>query len=72
MCVAVPARIVSISEGVAHATVAEAQVAARLDLLDEPVAEGDYILVHAGFALHRLPTEEAEETIALMREVGRL
>jgi hydrogenase expression/formation protein HypC len=31
---------------------------------------GDYVIVHVGYALTRLDPEEAEQTLALMREVG--
>jgi hydrogenase expression/formation protein HypC len=33
------------------------------------VEVGDYVIVHAGFALQRLDTEEAEETLSLFREI---
>lgn len=41
---------------------------ASLMLLDAEVAVGDYVIVHAGFAIARLDPEEARETLALMRE----
>jgi hydrogenase expression/formation protein HypC len=41
---------------------------ASLMMLNEEVAVGDYVLIHAGFAISRLDPEEAEETISLMRE----
>ncbi|MFA6449865.1 MAG: HypC/HybG/HupF family hydrogenase formation chaperone [bacterium] len=42
-----------------------------LQLLSE-VNEGDYILVHAGFAIEKLDEAEAEETLVLMREMAFL
>jgi hydrogenase expression/formation protein HypC len=36
------------------------------------VAVGDFVLVHVGYALHRLSPEEAERTLALMAEAGLL
>jgi hydrogenase expression/formation protein HypC len=39
-----------------------------LMMLNEDVNVGDYVLIHAGFAISRLDEEEALETIALMRE----
>jgi hydrogenase expression/formation protein HypC len=42
--------------------------AASLMVLDEEVREGDYVIVHAGFAIARLDEAEAEETLRLMRE----
>jgi hydrogenase expression/formation protein HypC len=37
----------------------------RLDIVDQPVSSGDYILNHVGFAIRRIPAEEIEETLAL-------
>jgi len=42
---------------------------ARLDTLGEPVQVGDYLLVHAGFALRRLDPADAEETLRLFQEI---
>ncbi|MGB9898825.1 HypC/HybG/HupF family hydrogenase formation chaperone [Thermanaerothrix sp.] len=36
------------------------------------VKEGDYVIVHAGFALNRLSESEALETLQLLREIGAL
>jgi hydrogenase expression/formation protein HypC len=37
----------------------------RLDSVDQPVAPGDFVLNHVGFAIRRIPEEEIEETLAL-------
>jgi hydrogenase expression/formation protein HypC len=42
---------------------------ASLMLLDEDVAVGDYVIVHAGFAITRLDETEALETLDIMREI---
>jgi hydrogenase expression/formation protein HypC len=42
---------------------------ANVMLLGEEVAVGDYVIVHAGFAISRLDEAYAEETIRMMREV---
>jgi hydrogenase expression/formation protein HypC len=42
-----------------------------LQLLSE-INEGDYMLVHAGFAIERLDEKDAEETLVLMREMAFL
>jgi hydrogenase expression/formation protein HypC len=44
-------------------------VKARLDALSEPVQVGDYLLVHAGFAIKRLDPADAEETLRLWDEL---
>ena len=43
----------------------------NLQLLDD-ISEGEYILVHAGFAIERIDENEAEETLKLMREMAFL
>jgi hydrogenase expression/formation protein HypC len=71
MCLALPAEIVSIDSSREMAVVALGPIKKEISiaLLDE-VAVGDFVLVHVGFALHRLSPEEAERTLALMREAG--
>jgi len=44
----------------------------RLDIVDQPVAPGDYILNHVGFAIRRIPASEIGETLALYDELLRL
>ncbi len=41
----------------------------RLDVVDAPVAPGDYVLNHVGFAIRRIPAEEIGETLALYDEL---
>lgn len=67
MCLAVPMRIESV-EG--DRALADADGCARrvsLMLLPD-VRPGDYVLVHAGFAIQRLDEARAQETIELLRE----
>jgi hydrogenase expression/formation protein HypC len=45
------------------------QKEASIMLLGEEVTVGDYVIVHAGFAISRLDEEYAEETIRLMKEI---
>ena len=68
MCLAVPLKILSIDglDAVAGRDGIERKV--RLDFIKEPKV-GDYVLVHAGFAIERMAAEEAEESIAAAREV---
>jgi len=44
----------------------------RLDIVDAPVAPGDYILNHVGFAIRRIPADEIGETLELYDELLRL
>lgn len=43
----------------------------RLDVVDQPVAPGDYVLNHVGFAIRRIPPEDIGETLALYDELLR-
>lgn len=72
MCLAIPARVVSLDDD-AMATVALEGIRKPVStaLLDE-VSVGDYVLVHVGYALHKLSEEEAERTLQLMAEAGVL
>ena len=67
MCLGVPGKILSINNDGDIATVdfwgMRRQV--RLDIVDEPVKVGDYILNHVGFAIRRIADESIDETLAL-------
>ena len=69
MCLGVPMKIISKEGDNVVAEVDGVQREASVMLLGEEVAVGDYIIVHAGFAISRLDEEYAEETLSLMREV---
>jgi hydrogenase expression/formation protein HypC len=69
MCLAVPALIVEKQGNTAKASIGQVVREISLELLDRPAEVGDYVLLHAGFAIHRLDREEALETLRLMREV---
>jgi hydrogenase expression/formation protein HypC len=69
MCLAVPGRIVEIDG--TNARVDFGGVTRDADLTLVPDAStGDYVLVHAGFAIERLDEAEAEETLKLFRELA--
>lgn len=69
MCVAVPMQVVSIEGDQAMTEVDGVKREANLVLLDQDVAVGDFVIVHAGFAISKLDEEEAKATLAMMREV---
>ena len=70
MCLAVPALVVELHPP-DSATVDLDGVRQRISLaLVEGVAPGDYVIVHVGFALQKLDVDEAEATLALLRELG--
>ena len=72
MCLAIPAKIESITNGVAQCRVGEGEtfVSASMLLLDEEVTIGDYVIIHAGFAIRKLDLREARESLAILRELA--
>jgi len=69
MCVAVPGEVLSVdAAGLAEVDFGGTRRTVSLALLDRAEV-GDYVIVHAGFALHRVDPEEARATIELMRAV---
>lgn len=69
MCLGVPMKIVSRIGDDIVAEVDGVQKEASVMLLADEVAVGDYVIVHAGFAISRLDEEYAEETLRLMKEI---
>lgn len=69
MCLGVPMKILSKNGDSIVAEMDGVQKEASVMLLGEDVAVGDYVIVHAGFAISRLDEEYAEETLRLMREI---
>ena len=70
MCLAIPARVVAVTEpDTALIEVDGVRKRVSLALLDG-VAPGDYVIVHVGYALTRLDPEEAARTLALFDEAG--
>jgi hydrogenase expression/formation protein HypC len=72
MCVAVPAEIVEIKEfDVAVIEIGGARKNVSLMLIDG-VEVGDFVLVHAGFAIDKIDEQEAQTTMALLEELAGL
>lgn len=69
MCLGVPMRIISREGDNIVAEVDGVRKEASVMLLDEELAVGDYVIVHAGFAISRLDQEYAEETLRMMKEI---
>jgi len=67
MCLAIPAKVTKINGDIA--TIEVGGVARRASLmLVSDVVVGDYVIVHAGFAIHRIDPEEAAESLELLRK----
>jgi len=68
MCVAVPARVISINGQLAEVEIGG--VMRQVNIQFTPEAKlNDYLLIHAGFSLHIIDEEEARETLALLKEL---
>ncbi len=71
MCLAIPAQIVEIEPSdMVRVRIGQSStfLSASSMLLPDPPQVGDYVIVHAGFALHKLDPAEAEESLAALRE----
>ena len=67
MCVAYPGKIISIENNHARVDFTGSVVPVNISMVD--VEPGDYVLVHAGMAIQKVETEEAQEWIALFRDM---
>lgn len=70
MCLAVPVRVAALLDD-QWIEIEVGGILTRVSIaLIDPVAIGDYVIVHAGFAIARLNVEEAEKTLALFDEIA--
>ena len=69
MCLGVPGKVVAIDGMNATVDFFGVRKELRLDIVDEPVQIGDYVLNHVGFAIRRIPPEEVQETLALFDQI---
>ena len=65
MCLAIPMRVNEV-----HGEQGGLRKDVRLDIVDRWPEVGDYIIVHAGYAIHTLDAAEAETNLKLMREMA--
>ncbi len=68
MCLAVPAKVLTIDGQNAEVEIGGVKRKARLDMMEDVVV-GDYVILHAGFAIQKLDEADALETLELWREV---
>ena len=69
MCIGIPMRLSARDEELGSVEQSGLVYQVSLALLEE-ARVGDYVLVHAGFAIARLDPEEANETLDLLRQAG--
>lgn len=65
MCLGVPGRVIEVDGFLATVDFWGVRRQVRLDIVDEPVEPGDFVLNHVGYAIRRIPAEEIGETLAL-------
>lgn len=71
MCLAIPSKIVEINDNMGVIDVAGVQREASLLLLEAPQV-GDWVIVHAGFAIQKLDDAAAQESLRYLREAAQL
>ena len=72
MCLGIPAKVVEMEEsGIGKVDYLGTKVKANLTLIED-VKIGDWVIIHAGFAISRLNEEEAQETLQLLREFSHI
>lgn len=69
MCLGVPGRVVEVRGVTATVDFWGVRRETRLDVIDEPVQPGDYILNHVGFAIRKISAGEIQETLALYEQL---
>jgi hydrogenase expression/formation protein HypC len=69
MCLAIPSKIVEIENNIGTLDVDGVKRKASLLLLEDPKI-GEYVIVHAGFAIHKIDESAAMETLKLLREAA--
>ena len=69
MCLGVPGLVIEIDGSTALVDFWGVRRRVRLDLVDEPVKAGDYVLNHVGFAIRRIPPEDAATTLSLYEQL---
>ncbi|MEI8217557.1 MAG: HypC/HybG/HupF family hydrogenase formation chaperone [Elusimicrobiota bacterium] len=72
MCLAVPGKIItSIKDHIADVDFGGVVRSVQFNLLPD-VAKGNYVIVHAGFAISKLTNKDAKKTLALFKEMNEL
>lgn len=72
MCLGIPMKIQKIDGNAASAELGGTTRRIYLDILDQEVQVGDFVIVHAGFAIHKIDESEAQETLDLYHKAGLL
>lgn len=70
MCLAIPSKIIEIKENETALvdTMGSKRVISTM-LIEEPLANGDYLLIHVGYAMQKIDEKEAMESLKLFEEI---
>ncbi|MFH1725265.1 MAG: HypC/HybG/HupF family hydrogenase formation chaperone [Elusimicrobiota bacterium] len=68
MCLAIPMELTAVKGEAGTVRMGGAEKEIRLDLVEDPKT-GDYVIVHAGFAIQKLDKEQAEKDLALIERL---
>jgi hydrogenase expression/formation protein HypC len=71
MCLAIPSKIVKIEDNMGVIDVEGVKKDVSLLLIEDPRV-GDYVIVHAGFAIQKINEAEANESLKILREMASL
>lgn len=71
MCLAIPSKIIEIKDNMGVIDVAGVRREASLLLLEDPQV-GDWVIVHAGFAIQKIDEAAAQESLRYLREAAQL
>lgn len=69
MCLGVPGKVIAVDGLIAVVDFWGVRKQIHLEVVDEPVQPGDYILNHVGYAIRRIPAAEIDATLALYEEL---
>ena len=69
MCLAIPLQLIEINGSTAVGEAMGMRREIRVDFIDKPQV-GDYVIVHAGFAIERLPEQQALEDLEAWEDVS--
>ena len=71
MCLAIPSKVLKITEdNMAEVDTLGVKRVVSLDLMPEPVGVGDYVLIHAGYAMGKIDEKEALESIEVYKQLA--
>jgi hydrogenase expression/formation protein HypC len=69
MCLAIPMEVKIITDNSAVVEYEGTRREVRLDIIDQRPEIGDYVIIHAGFALHRIDEVDAKESLQYWKEI---